>query len=90
MRRNYKHCKKGEEHFMKQTNFQDVFLNAVRKEKVDVTVYLTNGFQFNGQVRSFDNFTIMLEVNGKEQLVFKHAVSTIIPRRAVDFSKYEN
>ena len=75
---------------MKQVNFQDVFLNAVRKEKVDVTVYLTNGFQFNGQVRSFDNFTIMLEVNGKEQLVFKHAVSTIIPRRAVDFSKHEN
>ncbi len=73
----------------KQVNFQDTFLNAVRKERVDVTVYLTNGFQFKGQVKSFDSFTILLDSDGKEQLVFKHAISTIIPKRPIDFSKYE-
>lgn len=68
----------------KAQNLQDVFLNAVRKEKMDVTVFLTNGFQFKGIVQSFDSYTIMLESEGKEQLVFKHAVSTIVPRKAVN------
>ncbi len=68
----------------KVQNLQDVFLNAVRKEKVEVTVFLTNGFQFKGIVKSFDSYTIMLEAEGKEQLVFKHAVSTIVPRKSVE------
>ena len=80
---------KRKEKNMRQINFQDVFLNAVRKEKVEITVFLTNGFQFKGQVKSFDSFTILLEVDGKDQLVFKHAISTIIPRRQIDFSKYD-
>ncbi|MBE7031054.1 MAG: RNA chaperone Hfq [Ruminococcaceae bacterium] len=73
----------------RQQNFQDMYLNQLRKEKVDVTVYLTNGFQFKGQVRAFDSFTILLESEGKQQLVFKHAVSTITPKRNIDYINHE-
>lgn len=68
----------------KTQNLQDLFLNAVRKDKIDVTVFLTNGYQIRGIVKSFDSYTIMLESEGKEQLIFKHAVSTVIPKRPVD------
>lgn len=64
-------------------NLQDVFLNQVRKERVVVTVYLTNGFQFKGVVKGFDNFTVILESDGKQDLVYKHAISTIIPAKPV-------
>lgn len=64
-------------------NLQDVFLNQVRKEKTLVTVYLTNGFQFKGVVKGFDNFTVILESDGKQDLVYKHAISTIIPAKPV-------
>ena len=62
---------------MKAQNLQDVFLNHVRKEKVVVQVYLTNGFQLRGIVRGFDNFTVILEVENKQQMIYKHAISTI-------------
>lgn len=65
-------------------NLQDVFLNQVRRERVSVTVYLTNGFQFRGVVRGFDSFIVLLENDGKQNLVYKHAISTIIPVRPVD------
>lgn len=64
-------------------NLQDVFLNQVRKDKIMVTVYLTNGFQFKGMVKGFDNFTVILESDGKQDLVYKHAISTIIPAKPV-------
>lgn len=64
-------------------NLQDVFLNQVRKDKTSVTIYLTNGFQFKGTVKGFDNFTVILESDGKQNLVYKHAISTIIPARSV-------
>ena len=60
-------------------NLQDSFLNHVRKENLAVTIYLVNGFQLRGLVRGFDNFTIIVENDGKQQLVYKHAVSTISP-----------
>ena len=60
-------------------NLQDSFLNHVRKENLTVTIYLVNGFQLRGLVRGFDNFTIIIENDGKQQLVYKHAVSTISP-----------
>ena len=60
-------------------NLQDSFLNHVRKENLAVTIYLVNGFQLRGLVRGFDNFTIIIENDGKQQLVYKHAVSTISP-----------
>lgn len=65
-------------------NLQDVFLNQVRKEHTAVTVYLTNGFQLKGQVKGFDNFTVILEGDGKQQMVYKHAISTMIPARSVN------
>ncbi|MGI6669347.1 MAG: RNA chaperone Hfq [Acetivibrionales bacterium] len=66
-------------------NLQDVFLNQVRKEHIPVTVYLTNGFQLKGLVKGFDNFTVVLETDGKQQLVYKHAISTISPMKMVNF-----
>ncbi|MRG85316.1 RNA chaperone Hfq [Salinibacillus xinjiangensis] len=68
-------------------NIQDQFLNQIRKERVPVTVFLTNGFQLKGTVRSFDNFTVLLEVDGKQQLIFKHAISTFAPTKAVNLEK---
>lgn len=69
-----------------QINLQDSFLNQVRKDGIAVTIYLINGFQLKGQVRGFDNFTIVLDSDGKQQLVYKHAISTISPFRAVNFN----
>lgn len=69
---------------MKQPiNIQDQFLNQLRKENILVTVYLTNGFQIRGLVRGFDNFTVLFETDGKQQLVFKHAISTFSPSRNI-------
>ena len=64
-------------------NVQDAFLNYVRKENIPVVIYLTNGFQIRGLVRGFDNFSVIIENDGKQQLVYKHAVSTISPATKV-------
>lgn len=69
-----------------QINLQDAFLNQVRKENIQVTIYLVNGFQLKGLVRGFDNFTVILEFEGKQQMVYKHAISTITPFRPVNTS----
>lgn len=74
----------------KNINLQDVFLNQVRKEHVPVTVYLTNGFQLRGMVKGFDNFTVVLDSEGKQQLVYKHAISTVSPMKAVNIIFNEN
>ncbi|PPA71976.1 RNA chaperone Hfq [Jeotgalibacillus proteolyticus] len=69
---------------MKQTiNIQDQILNQLRKDGTYVTVFLLNGFQIRGQVKAFDNFTVLLESEGKQQLVYKHAISTFVPAKAV-------
>ncbi|WP_240375392.1 RNA chaperone Hfq [Bacillus piscicola] len=69
---------------MKQPiNIQDQFLNTLRKEKTPVTVFLLNGFQLRGQVKAFDNFTVVLDSDGKQQLVYKHAISTFAPQRNI-------
>ena len=67
----------------KTINLQDVFLNQCRKDKIMVTIILTNGFQFKGMVRGFDSYVAIFDCDGKQQLVYKHAISTIIPARAV-------
>jgi len=67
-----------------QTNLQDVFLNQVRKERMTVTIYLINGFQIKGQVKGFDNFTVLVDMDGRQQLVFKHAISTVAPLKPVN------
>ncbi len=66
---------------------QDVFLNYVRREKTPITVHLTNGFQIKGNVKGFDSFTVILDSEGKQMMVYKHAISTITPLRPVAFSQ---
>jgi host factor-I protein len=67
-------------------NLQDVFLNQARKGHIPVTIHLTNGFQLKGQVKGFDNFTIILDCEGKQVLIYKHAVSTISPLTPILFT----
>lgn len=67
----------------KAINLQDVFLNQARKDRIPVTIYLTNGFQFKGMVRGFDNYIVILDCDGKQNLVYKHAISTIIPVKPI-------
>ncbi|WP_040205097.1 RNA chaperone Hfq [Neobacillus jeddahensis] len=64
-------------------NIQDQFLNQCRKDNIHVTVFLLNGFQLRGQIKGFDNFTVLFESEGKQQLVYKHAISTFAPQRNV-------
>ena len=75
---------------MKAINLQDVFLNQLRREKISVTIYLTNGFQFKGVVKGFDNFIIILDSDHKQNLVYKHAVSTIVPFKPVSMMDNDN
>ena len=72
-----------------QTNLQDLFLNTVRKEKMPITVFLLSGFQIRGIVTGFDSYTIVLDCEGKQEIVYKHAVSTIIPLSSVNFTAAE-
>lgn len=65
-------------------SYQDMVLNQVRKENMSVTIYLTNGFQIRGIVRGFDNYVILLESEGKHQMIYKHAISTIVPLRSLE------
>jgi host factor-I protein len=64
-------------------NIQDAFLNTVRREKTTVMIYLVNGAKLTGRIRSFDKFSILMEAGSQEQLVFKHAISTISQSRRV-------
>jgi host factor-I protein len=59
-------------------NIQDSFLNTARKERLSVTIYLLSGVKLTGRIRSFDKYSVVLEANGQEQLIFKHAISTIV------------
>ncbi|MEW6770157.1 MAG: RNA chaperone Hfq [Bacillota bacterium] len=72
-----------------QINLQDAFLNQVRKESIPVTIFLVNGFQLKGTVRGFDNFTVILESEGRQMMVYKHAISTVSPMRPVSTSVQE-
>ena len=74
---------------VKAINLQDTFLNQVRKENIEVTIHLVNGFQSKGKVKGFDNFTVVLDVMGKQQMVYKHAISTITPAKPVNFAAKE-
>lgn len=67
----------------KKINLQDNFLNQVRQDGMDVTIFMTNGAKIKGIIRGFDNFTIVVEVMGKQELIFKHAISTIIASKRV-------
>jgi host factor-I protein len=64
-------------------NIQDTFLNTVRKDKTPITIYLVSGVKLTGKIRSFDKYSVLLENNAQEQLIFKHAISTVVSTRSV-------
>lgn len=77
----------------KHQNLQDAFLNDVRKQKIPLTIFLVNGVKLNGVVSWFDNFCVLLKRDGISQLVYKHAISTIMPGAPVlmgDKSEHSN
>ncbi len=63
-------------------NIQDSFLNTARKEKALITLYLLSGVKLTGRIRSFDKYSVVLETNNQEQLIFKHAISTVVMQRS--------
>ena len=69
----------------KTQNLQDNFLNQLRRDRLTVTMFLMNGFQLHGIVKGFDGFTVILDSDGKQQLIYKHAISTIVPPRPLSF-----
>lgn len=69
-------------------SLQDPFLNALRKERVPVSIYLVNGIKLQGQVESFDQFVVLLK-NSVSQMVYKHAISTVVPARNVKLPGYD-
>lgn len=68
----------------KNLNLQDIFLNQARKYKIPLTVFLVNGYQFKGCVKGFDSYIVILDCEGKQNVVYKHAISTIIPSRNIN------
>jgi host factor-I protein len=65
-----------------QQNIQDTFLNTARKERHNITIYLVSGVKLTGRIRSFDKYSVVLETSNQEQLIFKHAISTVVISRA--------
>ena len=74
----------------KQQNLQDTFLNAVRKSKSPVTIFLVNGVKLQGNITWFDNFCVLLRRDGQAQLVYKHAISTVMPLGPIQLQDTEN
>ena len=70
----------------KTQNFQDTMLGGARRDGTPVTLFLMNGFQLRGIVRGFDNFVVILDSEGKQQMIYKHAISTMIPLKPVDLT----
>lgn len=68
----------------KNNNLQEIFLTKVRRNRIGVTVFLVNGFQMRGVVTGFDAFTLILNTDGRQQVIYKHAISTIVPERPMD------
>ena len=72
---------------MQKNNLQDIFLNRARKHAVPVTLFLMNGFQLRGIITGFDSFAVVLDSEGRQQFIYKHAISTIAPQRAISLSE---
>lgn len=72
----------------KTQNLQDAFLNYIRREKIPVTLFLMNGFQLRGVVRSFDSFVVLIDADGRQQMIYKHAISTVAPARPVSLEPH--
>ncbi|MBP1533371.1 MAG: RNA chaperone Hfq [Ruminococcus sp.] len=74
----------------KNINLQDVFLNQARKEQVMVKLILMNGYQFKGVVKGFDSYVVILDCEGKQNVVYKHAISTVVPDRSINIMDAAN
>ena len=70
-----------------KANLQDIFLLRARRDKVPVTMFLMNGFQMRGIIKGFDAFVVILDSEGRQQIIYKHAISTIAPVRNVDLTE---
>ena len=73
----------------KNTNLQDAFLTQARRRNVPLTVFLVNGFQMRGTVRGFDPFVVVLESEGRQQMLYKHAISTVVPSQNLELRDAE-
>ena len=73
----------------KIANLQDLFLLSARRNRMSVTVFLVNGFQMRGVIAGFDSFVVILESDGKQQMLYKHAISTIVPIAVIDLKGAE-
>ena len=71
----------------KKVNLQDLFLLRAREDRLNVTVFLMNGFQMRGIITGYDPFVVVLDSDGKQQVIYKHAISTVAPLRPVDLSE---
>ena len=69
-------------------NIQDSFLNTARKDKCIITLYLLSGVKLTGRIRSFDKYSVVLETNNQEQLIFKHAISTVVMGRSAHSDRH--
>ena len=73
----------------KKVNLQDLFLLRAREDRLNVTVFLMNGFQMRGIITGYDHFVVVLDTDGKQQVIYKHAISTIVPIRPVELREAE-
>ena len=84
---NHRPSPEGTAAMQKQKELQDQFLNQARRDRTPVTVFLMNGFQLRGTIRGFDAFVVLVDSDGKQQMIYKHAISTVVPARAVAFTE---
>ncbi|MBQ9375399.1 MAG: RNA chaperone Hfq [Ruminococcus sp.] len=75
---------------MKNINLQDIFLNQARKDKIPVTIFLMNGYQLKGYVKGFDSYIVILDCEGKQNVVYKHAISTVSPSKSINILDASN
>lgn len=73
----------------KKVNLQDLFLTRARQERLPVTVFLMNGFQMRGVITGFDPFVVVLDSDGRQQIIYKHAISTVVPIHPVELREEE-
>ena len=72
---------------MQKANLQDIFLLRARRDRIPVTMFLMNGFQLRGTITGFDAFVVVLDSEGRQQVIYKHAISTIVPVRSVELAE---
>ena len=72
---------------MQKNTLQDIFLTRARKENIPVTLFLVNGFQLRGTISGFDCFVVVLDSEGKQQVIYKHAISTIVPLNRISLTE---